>query len=103
MDKEMELCCQLRETDKCYKSLDYLKLYPAMRTLLIILATLQVSTSKPERVFSKVDRVKTCIRASMGVSRLEYVVMIQSHRGLIPSVNYIVKVICRNNRRMYFG
>ena len=43
-----------------------LNLFPAIRTLCRILATLPVTTCTCERSFSAMKRVKTALRAKMG-------------------------------------
>ncbi|KAL5268730.1 hypothetical protein ACHWQZ_G002542 [Mnemiopsis leidyi] len=65
--------------------------YPHIQKILTILATLPVTTAEPERVFSKVNLTKSAIRASMTSERMENLVLIQSHRDVIPSVQEVVK------------
>jgi transcriptional regulator NrdR family protein len=64
--------------------------FPHVQKFLIILATLPVTTAEPERVFSKVNLTKSAIRASMSSERMENLVLIQSHRDVIPSVEEVV-------------
>ena len=84
-------------------TLDHSSLYPTVEKLLIILATLPVSTAEVERVFSKVDRTKTGIRSRMTVNRLESLILIQSHREHLPNHDSIVNEFCKKNRRISFG
>jgi len=49
-----------------------------------ILATMPVTTAEPERVFSRVERTATAIR-NMDETRLEALILLQSHRDRTPS------------------
>jgi hypothetical protein len=63
---------------------------PNIRILLLILATLPVTTAEAERVFSKVERTATAARAHMNEERLEAIVMLNTHRNRTPSVDAVV-------------
>jgi len=53
---------------------------PNIRALLVILATLPVTTAEAERNLSKVERTATAARAHMTEDRLEALVMLSAHR-----------------------
>ena len=53
---------------------------PNVHKLLSILATIPVTTAEAERVFSKVQRTASAVRASMGEDRLCSLIMLESHR-----------------------
>jgi len=55
---------------------------PNIRQLLLILATLPVTTAEAERVFSKVERTATAARAHITEDGLEALVLINTHRAL---------------------
>ena len=51
---------------------------------------LPVSTAEAERMFSKVARTLTALRATMTEDRLESLVLIQAHRDHLPDIAEIV-------------
>jgi len=63
---------------------------PNIRQLLLILATLPVTTAEAERVFSKVVRTATAARAHMTEDRLEALVLINTHRALTPDIDSVI-------------
>ena len=82
-------------------AIDKAKSYGSVKTLLIILATLPVSSCEPERVFSKVELTETAVRCSMSSDRLEGIVMIQALREYFPSCQEIVdRFLLTKNRRI---
>lgn len=56
--------------------------FPSIKKLLIILATLPVSTATPERSFSTLKRLKTYLRNKMGDERLTGLALMSVHRDL---------------------
>ncbi|CAH2011575.1 unnamed protein product [Acanthoscelides obtectus] len=56
--------------------------FPSIKKLLIILATLSVSTVTPERSFSTLKRLKTYLRNKMGDERLTGLALMSVHRDL---------------------
>ncbi|KAL0858646.1 hypothetical protein ABMA27_012474 [Loxostege sticticalis] len=56
--------------------------FPSIKKLLIILATLPVSTATPERSFSTLKRLKTYLRNKMGDERLTGLALMSIHRDL---------------------
>ena len=84
-------------------ALNQAKQYPSVAYLLKYLATLPVSTAEPERTFSKVERTKTAIRATMTVGRLENLILIMSHREIFPTVEEIAERFIKTSaRRLVF-
>ena len=74
---------------------------PNIRALLVMLATLPVTTAEAERVFSKVERKATAARAHMTEDRLiEALVMLSAHRDKSPSVEEVVDTFasCQGRR-----
>jgi len=65
-------------------------IFPNIFVLLKILATLPVSSCEAERIFSKVERTMTAIRASMSEERLEALIMLQAHREHLPSTDDVI-------------
>ena len=65
-------------------------IFPSIHTLLRVLAMLPVSTAEAERMFSKVSRTLTALRATMTEDRLESLVLIQAHRDQLPSTADII-------------
>jgi len=71
-------------------SLDHCNYFPAVSTLLQLLATLPISTAEAERVFSKMERTLTAIRATMEETRLETLLLSQVHRSDTPSIQEVI-------------
>ena len=65
-------------------------IFPAVHALLRVLAVLPVSTAEAERVFSKVTRTLTAVRAAMAGDRLETLVIIQAHRDQLPTTSEVI-------------
>lgn len=63
-------------------------MYPNISIILQLLATLPVTTAEAERVFSKVERTLTAIRASMEEERLE--ALLQVHRADTPAIDEVI-------------
>jgi len=61
------------------KSCSKLKM-PNIHRMLVILATLPVSTCEPVRVFSKLRPTLTATRSTMSEDRLEAMLLLQCHR-----------------------
>ena len=77
--------------------------FPGLHTLLRVLAVLPVSTAEAERMFSKVARTLTALRATMTEDRLESLVLIQAHRDQLPDIAKIVdRFASEGTRRLNF-
>ncbi|XP_043219971.1 52 kDa repressor of the inhibitor of the protein kinase-like [Amphibalanus amphitrite] len=77
--------------------------FPGIHALLRVLAVLPVSTAEAERTFSKVTRTLTALRASMREERLEALVLIQTHRDLLPDYGKVVdRFAAAGSRRLNF-
>jgi len=61
--------------------------YKNFYALLVFLLTLPVKSASCERAHSKVDLVKSAVRASMSSERLEHLVLISSEKSALDSVN----------------
>ena len=64
--------------------------FPAISSLLQIMATLPCTTAQAERIFSKTERTLTAIRSSMSEDRVESLVLLQVHRDNTPSADEVV-------------
>ena len=64
--------------------------FPAISSLLQIMATLPCTTAQAERIFSKTERTLTTIRSSMSEDRVESFVLLQVHRDNTPSADEVV-------------
>jgi hypothetical protein len=58
------------------------ELFPNVKVLLGVLATLPVSTATAERSFSTLKRIKTYLRNSMGDNRLSGLALLSIHREI---------------------
>ena len=63
--------------------------FPAISSLLQIMATLACITAQTERIFSKTERTLTTIRSSMSEDRVESLVLLQVHRDNTPSADEV--------------
>lgn len=85
-------------------ALDHCSMYPNMCILLQLLATLPVTTTEAERMFSKMERTMTAIRASMQEDRLEALLLLQVHRDLTPSPEAVIdRFAATSARRLQFA
>lgn len=84
-------------------TLDHCSMYPNISIILQLLATLPVTTAEAERVFSKVERTLTAIRASMEEERLEALILLQVHRGDTPAIDAVIdRFATTSARRLKF-
>jgi len=75
MKRHLQRCCPI--------------ITPNIRQLLLILATLPVTTVEAERLFSK-QRTATAARAHTTEDRLETLVMSNTHRRLTPDCDSVI-------------
>jgi len=61
--------------------------------------TLPFTTAEAERVFSKMEKTATAIRAAMEVNRLEALLLLQVHRDLTLSVQEVIEKFAANGAR----
>ena len=64
--------------------------FPIIHGLLRVLAVLPVSTAEPERVFSRVGRTLSALRATMTEERMEALVLAQAYRDNLPDSSAVV-------------
>jgi len=84
-------------------ALDSCSQFPAVSTLLQLLATLPISTAEAERVLSKMERTLTAIRASMEEVRLESLLLLQVHRDDTPTIDEVIdRFAATSARRLNF-
>ena len=81
--------------------------FPATIKLLKILITIHMCSTEAERTFSSLKRIKTCLRNTMGQSRLNSISVISIGRDLIKNCSgYNEEVmslfINKKDRRMHF-
>ncbi|CAH1994285.1 unnamed protein product [Acanthoscelides obtectus] len=76
--------------------------FPSIKKLLIILATLPVSTATPERSFSTLKRLKTYLRNKMGDERLTGLALMSVHRDLAVQLDSeeIINQLAIKRRRL---
>lgn len=77
-------------------------LFPNIRRLIQIMATLPVSTATAERSFSTLRRLKTYMRSSMLEDRLTGLALIAIHRERHISVKKVIDTMCLVPRRSDF-
>ena len=74
-------------------------MFPIIHGLLKVLAVLPVSTAEPERVFSRVGRTLTALRATMREERMEALVLAQAYRDKLPDSSTIVDRFAQSGAR----
>ena len=60
--------------------------FPNIRTLLLITATLPVTTTTPERTFSSLRLLNSYLRTTMGQNRLAGLTLLYLHRDIIKDI-----------------
>lgn len=75
------------------------ELYPNIRTLLRVLATLPVSVATAERSFSSLRRIKTWIRSWCGEKRLNGLALLNVHRDVNVDQQKVVDRYAQGARR----
>ena len=81
-------------------ALDSCSMYPNITVLLQLLATIPVTSAEAERVFSKMERTMTAIRASMEEERFESLLLLQVHRDVTPSIEAVITRFAMSARRL---
>lgn len=76
--------------------------FPTIRKLLIVLATLPVSTATPERCFSTLKRLKNYLRNSMGDERLTGIALMSVHRDIAAQLDseQIINMLAIRRKRL---
>jgi len=78
-------------------------LFPNIKRLLQLLATLPITSIEAERLFSKMEATLTAIRAAMQEDRLESLLLLQVHRDMCPTIDNIIdKFSMTDARRLSF-
>jgi hypothetical protein len=80
-------------------------MFPAIRTLIQVLATLPVSVASAERSFSTLRRVKTWLRSRMTEDRLSALCLMNVHNkvNVFNQIDHIIDVFAKTkNRRLTF-
>jgi len=71
-----------------------------LKTIFCILATLPVTTMEAERLFSKMEQTVTNARATMTEDRMESLLLLQTHRQLLPATGCVLERFSRDKRRL---
>lgn len=80
-------------------------IFPTIRTLLQVLATLPVSVASAERSFSTLRRVKTWLRSRMTEDRLSALCLINVYNkiDILDQIDHIIDIFASlKNRRLEF-
>jgi len=79
-------------------------MYPNIRKLLKIFATLSVSTATAERSFSTLRRLKTYLRTTIGADRLNGLALMTIHRDISSKLDPqdVISGLAKKNRRLDF-
>ena len=81
------------------------QLFPQLARVAKLLLLMPASNAASERSFSAMNRVKSCMRASMGQSRLNSLMMLHVHNHLADKIDFqeIIKqfVSCHPRRSFY--
>lgn len=80
------------------------EMYPNIKKLLKIFATLPVSTATAERSFSTLRRLKTYLRTTTGADRLNGLALMCIHRDISSAINPqdVITGLAKRNRRLDF-
>ncbi|XP_077306272.1 52 kDa repressor of the inhibitor of the protein kinase-like [Lithobates pipiens] len=74
-------------------------LFPTIRSLLLILATLPVSVATAERSFSTLRRVKTWLRSRMAEDRLNGLCLLYIHRDISVNTDRVIELFAKQGKR----
>ena len=75
--------------------------YPNIHTLIVILATLPITSCECEWSISMLRLVKTALRSTMSETRLNGLAMLQYHRDILLTADEVVQeFVCRHPRRL---
>ena len=73
--------------------------YPNIRTLIVILTTLPITSCECERSISMLRLVKTALRSTMTETRLNGLAMLQYHRDILLTADEVVQEFVRRHPR----
>ena len=73
--------------------------FPNIRTLLLITATLPVSTATTERTFSSLRLLKSYLRTTMGKNRLAGLTLLYLHRDIPITPDGVIVTFARHSSR----
>ena len=95
---DAQLAQELNTPEKvlCHADHDY---FPNIRTLIVIVTTLPVTSCECERSVSMLKRVKTSLRCTMTEDRLNGLAMLQYHRDIPVTSNEVVEEFVRCHPR----
>lgn len=77
--------------------------FPIIKQLLKILATLPVTTCTSERSFSTLRRLKTFLRNTMLEDRLNGLALLHVHRDVSVTPDEVLNKLSEKNRRLKFA
>lgn len=73
--------------------------YPNIKRLLLIFATIPVTTCTSERSFSSLKRIKTYLRSTMGENRLNGLALLNIHPEIIINTEEVVDIYANKHPR----
>jgi hypothetical protein len=77
-------------------------IFPNIHTLLVIGATLPVTTASAERTFSSMKRIKTYLRSTMSAERLTGLALLNIHKSIALTADEVIDHFASKNRRLDF-
>ena len=77
-----------------------LRVYPIMKTLLHIFATLPVTTASSERSFSALKLIKTYLRSTMKEDRLDSLAHLYINKDISIDRDQVIDQFAKSNRRL---
>jgi len=75
--------------------------YPNIKRLLLIFATIPVTTCTSERSFSSLKRIKTYLRSTMGENRLNGLALLNIHPEIIINPEEVVDIYANKHPRRF--
>ena len=73
--------------------------YPNIHRLLILFATLPVTTASVERSFSCLKRLKSHLRTTMGQDRMSGLAMMEINRSAVPLPTVVIDKLAQSKRK----
>ncbi|XP_029348594.1 zinc finger MYM-type protein 1-like [Acyrthosiphon pisum] len=74
-------------------------IFPTIKSLISILASLPISTASAERSFSTLRRLKTWLRSRMGEHRLTGLALLHTHKDIIVNIEEVINRFANEKKR----
>ena len=77
------------------------QMFPNIKTLLLILCSLAVTSCMTERSFTALNRIKSSLRSMMGNNRLSSLSLVHVHRDIDIDIDQVIDEFARRHPRHF--